>query len=274
MRLTRVFHSDNGTLTDFTNELHKYRSQTASLTFVAAEDYLYIGNIAPFNHFFVKMATANTASTAMTLEYWGGSTWSAVAELDDQTDGLTKDGFVSWVPDRNSGWTRQDTEAKVTGLETLNIYDRYWARVKFDNDLDDPTVIQWLGQKFSDDEDLNAEYPDLVRSNVKTAFETGKVDWEEQHVKAAEIIIQDLIRKKVIYTKNQVLERETYRLASAALVAHIVYNTFGDDFVDQANSARNEYKERMSKSVFDVDLDGDAELDRREVSTRQGFMFR
>lgn len=274
MRLSRVIYSDNTVISDFTNNLHNYRSGNSSMSFVASEDYLYIGNVAPFNHFYLKLATANTASTEMTLEYWGGSGWQTVAELTDGTDGLKQDGFVEFVPDRNSGWTRQDSDDGVTGLESLTIYNRYWTRIRFSNDLDAPTVLQWLGQKFSDDEDLNAEYPDLIRTNVKTAFETGKTDWEEQHIKAAEIVTQDLIRKNVIYTKNQILERDTYRLASSSLVAYIIYNTFGDDFVDQAKAAKNEYKERMSKSVYDVDLNNDGDLGIAEIGTRQGFMSR
>lgn len=274
MRRTRVIYSDNGTLSDLTNDLHEYRTGIAVIPFVAAEDYLYVGNIAPFNHFYMTFATANTQSTTMTVEYWGGKTWHPVVELIDGTNGFQQDGFVEFTPDRDAAWIWQDTDDGVDGLTSITIYDKYWVRVKFNNDMDAGTSISWLGQKFSDDDDLRSEFPDLVRSNVLTAFEAGKTTWEEQHVRAAELIIKDLINKKVIFSKDQVLERDTFRLASVSKTAEMIYSSFGDDYLDQVRAARSEYTNRMKSSVFDVDLNQDGELSRGELRTRQGFMFR
>lgn len=278
MRTTRVIYSDNGTLTDLTTNLENYHSGTYTFSgFTAAEDYIYIGNIVPFNHFYLKMATASIASTTMSIHYWTGNSWQAVVETIDETSGLTQDGFVTFVPDRDHAWVDGNTNGQgrqVTGLTSVTIYDKYWIRISFNNDLTANSIISWVGQKFSNDNDLGSEYPDLTRSNVLTAFESGKTDWEEQHVRAAEIIVDTLITKNVIFAKGQILERRSFMLPSVSKVAEVIYNSFGDDYSDQKKDARNEFEKRMDKSIFDVDSNLDGELTYREMTNRQGYMVR
>lgn len=278
MRRTRVIYSDNGTLTDVGKELSNYHSGSYTFAdFVAAEDYIYLGNIAPFNHFYLKMATASVASTTMSVDYWNGNSWKPVVEIDDETSGLTQDGYVTFVPDRDHGWVSGDTNGNgqtVTGLTSVTIYDRYWIRVSFNNDLTDNSIVNWVGQKFSNDDDLGTEYPDLVRSSVLTAFEAGKTTWEEQHVRAAELIVRDLISKQIIYSKGQILDRESFMLPAVSKVSEIIFNSFGDDYLDNKKQSANEYQKRINKSIYDVDLNNDGELQPREMSLRQGFMSR
>lgn len=278
MRTTRVIYSDNGTLTDLTTQLSNYHSGTYTFSnFVAAEDYIYIGNIAPFNHFYLKMGTASVASTTMSVDYWSGDDWQSVVELNDETSGLTQDGFITFVPDRNYGWVDGNTNGQgrqITGLTSLTIYDKYWIRISFNNDLTDNCIISWIGQNFSNDDDLGSEFPDLVRSSVLTAFESGKTNWEEQHIRAAEIIVKDLISKNIIYSKGQILERNSFMLPSVSKVAEIIFNSFGDDYIDQKKAARNEYEQRMNKSIYDIDSNRDGELTEGEMTNRQGFLKR
>jgi len=278
MRTTRILYSDNGTLTDLTTELSNFHSGTYTFSgFTAAQDYIYIGNIAPFNHFYLKMGTASVSSTTMSVHYWSGNDWQEVVEIEDETSGLTQDGFVTFVPSKNYGWVNADTSGRgqqVTGLTSVTIYDKYWIRISFNNDLTADSIISWVGQKFSNDDDLGSEFPDLVRSSVLTAFQSGKTDWEEQHVRAAEIIVKDLISRNIIYSKNQVLERNSFMLPSVSKVAEIIFNSFGDDYTDQTKNARKEYISRMDKSIYDVDLNNDGELSKKEMKYRQGYLTR
>jgi len=277
MRQTRIIYSDNSTLSDWGVELNNFHSGTQTFSFVAAEDYIYVGNVVPFNHFYVKMATASVASSTMSVSYWSGSQWRSAVEVIDETGGLTSDGFVTFVPDRDHGWVNADTNGTgqtVTGLTGVTIYDKYWIRLSFNNDLTASSIISWIGQKFSNDDDLGSEYPELVTSNVLTSFESGKTDWEEQHVRAGELIVRDLIAQKIIYAKGQILERNSFMLASVSKVAELIFTSFGDDYIDQKNAARAEYEKRLNKGIYDVDLNGDGELDPREMVTRQGFMSR
>lgn len=277
MRKTRILYSDNGTIVDLTSEINNYHSDSYEFAdFVASEDYIYVGNIVPFNHFYLKMATASVASTTMTVEYWTGSVWRPVVELMDETNGLTEDGFVTFVPDRNHVWINSDTSGtqNVTGLTSVTIYNKYWIRISFNEDLTDACSLSWIGQIFSNDDDLGSEYPELVTANVKTSFESGKTNWEEQHVKAAELIVRDLIKQRIIFDKGQILERESFTLASVSKVAEIIMNSFGDDYTDQKLQAYKEYKRRLDRSIYDVDNNLDGELNPGEMATRQGFLRR
>lgn len=277
MRKQRILFSDNGTLNDFTVNLGNYYSGTNSFPFVANQDFLYIGSPVPFNHFYVKFGTANTAASNLTVQYYSGLGWNNVAEVIDETQGFTQDGFVEFVPDKTNGWVQQDTSGSggtISELNTVEIYDKYWMRVGFDSDLDAETTLSWLGYLFSNDNDLKTEFPDLLRTNVLTAFQAGKTDWEEQHVRAGEIVVQDLIKKSVINFKGQILRRERFTLASVQKVAEIVFNSFGDDYLDNRNAARKEYNDRLNVGLYDTDKNADGRLGDAEMRYRQGWLGR
>lgn len=278
MRKTRLFYSDNGSLTDWTISVGDYKNGTVTFSFDPAQDYIYIGNNAPFNHFYLKMgSTVNASNATISIEYWDGNNWHEVIETMDETEGFSQSGFITWVPDKNSAWQRSNTNQdgqQITGLTSLQIYDLYWARVKVAGTVDPSLEIKWLGQKFSDDNDLGAEYPDLVRSATKTAFEAGKTDYEEQAIRAAEVIVQDLIKHNIIWSKNQVLDRDEFKLASVCKTAEIIYNAFGDDYLDQKQQSRQEYDSRFKKLIFSVDRNEDGQLSVGEMQARMGFMTR
>ena len=279
MRKTRILFSNNGSITDLTPDLNNYHLGDFTLDdFAFGEDYLYIGNIAPFNHFYLKLATANTESLSVDVQYWSGTQWRSVVEVIDETNGLTQSGFITFVPDRDHAWIQSDTNGTgqtITGLTNVTIYDKYWIRLVLSANPSVTTKISWLGQKFSTDNDLGSEYPELLSTNVKTSFEAGKTDWEEQHVRAAELIVAELTKANIIYSKSQILERHTFMLPSVSKVAEMAYVNFGDDFADQAQNARAEFKSRIQKGIYDIDLNADAELDTFESNmSNQGFMSR
>lgn len=279
MRKTRILYSNNGSLTDLTSDINDYHADSFSLNgFSASEDYLYVGNIAPFNHFYLKLDTVNSNSLNLTIEYWSGTQWRPVVETIDETSGLSRSGYVTFVPDRDFAWIQSDTNGTgqtITGLTGVTIYDKYWIRITLSADPSATSELAWIGQKFSNDNDLGSEYPELISSNVKASFESGKVDWEEQHVRAAEIIVSDLIKARIIYSKGQILERQTFMLPSVSKVAEMIYMNFGDDYTDQALAARNEFKARIQKGIYDVDLNKDGELDPFESNRfNQGFLSR
>jgi hypothetical protein len=272
----RVLYSDNGTFSDYTVNLNKFRTGEESFNFVAAEDYIYIGSWAPFNHLFFKMgSTVNANNVNISIEYWEGNNWESVVEIFDETNGLQQDGFITWVPNQDEKWFSEDTEdMNNSGLQTRTIYDRYWLRISFDGDLTAGTSLKWLGQKFSDDNDLADEFPQLLKTEYLTGFESGKTDWEEQHVAAAQIMIQDIKNSKQINFDGQILAKEDFKRASVQKVAELVYNTFGEDFREEKVIARTEYWERLKKVRPAIDKDKDAIVDRSEKKAVTGFMSR
>lgn len=274
----RILYSDNGTLSDFSVNLNRYSAGTSTFSFVAGEDAIYVGARSPFNHFFVKMgATVNAVNTSMSVSYWDGDAWVPSVEVIDETSAFSQSGFVTFVPNKQKAWVAESTNDQgetVTGLSSVVIYDHYWVKITFAATLTASVVLAWIGQIFCEDPDMAAEFPDLDRQAVRNTFSVGKTDWEEQRARASEIVVQDLIKKQIIWNRGQVLEREQFKLACVYKLAEIIFGARGDDYVDQKKDARNEYKSRLDSSIFKVDKDENGRLDPHEERSRSGFLSR
>lgn len=273
----RVFYSDNGILRDFSVNLNKYDSIESDFTYVSGEDYIYIGSRLPFNSLYFKVIQANTIPANMYVEVFDGDSWEFVNELIDETGAFTRSGYITFVPDRDSGWIMENTSSDggyVPGLESIKIYDKYWMRISFDADLSDPVSVSWVGHLFADDSDLGSEYPDLVKTSVISSFKTGKTDWEEQLVRASEVVIEDLMINRNIIDSSQLLDRYDYRSATIQKCAEIIFNAFGDDFVDQKQRAREEYQRRLSIPYKKIDKNANGIEEVSEARNGQGWLSR
>ena len=284
---TRVIYSDNGTLIDFSTELENYYSGSKSFDLVAAEDYIYIGSDFPFNHKYLKMDGVNVNSDVAVISdisYWTNNReWVSAVEVIDETklDGKTfgQSGYITWVTDKEDSWYREDTSGtktnqEVQGLTDIIIYDKYWIRITFSADLTAGTAVSWLGNKFSDDYDLGSEFPELNTTAALSAFKSGKTDWEEQHVRAAQIIINDLKKKNRIDHGNQILERNDLTLMAVSKLAELIYVAYGDDYADNRTAAKNEYIERLNSTFPVIDKNLNARKDRKELSVTFGEILR
>ncbi len=279
----KIIFSDNGTLNDLTSDLSNYYSSAISLPIVAAQDYLYIGSYFPFNFLYFKTGTANDQATNLSVDVWANSQWVSTVEINDGTDSggasFGQSGCSSWVPNRNNGWQRDDTVTPsgteiITGLGSVTVYDRYWARLSWSADFNVASTMSWIGTLFSNDDDLGAEYPDLTRSAVLDAWESGKTTWEEQHVKAAEIIIQDLRNKRIIVHKSQILERNDFKNAAVSKVAEIIFSGLGPDYDAERIKAKTEYEKRISSNSANIDKNANGNLDRVELMQVIGSLGR
>jgi hypothetical protein len=275
----RIFFSDNSTLIDFSTALDDYRpSNTKVIPFVATEDKIFIGSRLPFNHLFVKLKSKNTLPSNMDVEYWDGNAWVSVVELSDQTLGFTQDGFVYFTPDRQNPWKLSNTNYSseiVSGLQTVCVYDMYWLRIGFSADLDLTTELQYIGNKFSDDYDLQGEFPDLGKTSVMNAFKAGTTSFEEQHIIATNRVIEDLINKGIIDDGAQILRGEDYKSACVMKVAEIIFNSFGDDYKDDKLSARKEYETRLgNKRIHVIDQNKNGGEDVLERTHTTGWFSR
>jgi hypothetical protein len=273
----RIFFKDGSNVIEITKQLNKYKSDTYMLT-MTSSDAIYIATDFPLNHLFVKMGeTVNESSSEMIIDYWSSQGWLPVVNKNDYTEAFSMSGFVEFTPDRNHSWTRENTNSNgqsVDGLESIVVYDKYWTRIQFTNNLDANIDLEWIGNLFSDDSDLFAEYPIFNDQSFLTSFEAGKVDWEEQHVKAASLIIQDLKKKNVIIGPEQILDRSVMLPASVCKVAEIIFNAFGNDYSQQRLIAREEYERRIDLSRYSVDGNNDGIEDATDVMAVQGWLTR
>jgi len=266
----RIIHSDNGVLEDKSVELNNLFTTNATIDLAVTDDYLYIGSDLPFNHRYFEVTTANTNTSAMSVEIWNGSEWNAAVDVIDQTSAsgrtLAQSGYISWTTDRNESWGMDETTENVTGLTTLKIYNMYWVRLKVSASLSGTTAVGYVGFKFANDDDLGGRYPDLVGSTIMDAFETGKTNWNEQHFLAAEDIIKDIRRKRIAWNANQITDWEQFNLAAVHKVALIIMQSFGDDYKDNRLDAKREYEDAMNLKVFTIDsnMDGHIQTDERQ----------
>lgn len=270
--MTRIIFSDNGSLTDLSTKLDLYNTNTNEITIKASEDCILIGAYYPFNSKYIKTKAAATFATSPTIQYWTGSNgWTDCVEIIDETNGFMNSGFLSFVPNKDNSWSREDS-SEIADLLGKVIYDLFWVKITFS--VDSKINLSWIGELFSNDSDLGAEFPDLMRSQTLDSFSTGKTSWEEQHVIAGKILIDDLKSRKIISYKEQILDRKEFTLASVQKCASIIYSSFGDDFIDNKKECDIEYNKRLSKDIYNIDKTETAIVSTYTLEARQGRLTR
>ena len=284
----RVIWKNNTTLTDLSVKLNDFHSGSEVIDIVAADDAIYIGSDLPFNHRYFEVSVPNAEDSALSVSLWDGSDWKPAVEVIDQTQNVTgktfsKSGIVSWVPDRDETWMYARSTEDIPDLATLKIYDFYWIKITFSDDLTafvdnadpDPdteaTALSYIGHKFSDDSDLATYYPDLVLTKTLTAFKTGKTNWNEQHIAGAEEIIKDLRKKRIVWSPNQILEWQQFGLANLHKTARLIFTSFGENYKDERDLAEADYHRAMAMQVFNVDYNKNARLEKSEKIVHTGI---
>lgn len=273
---SKVVWKDNATLRDLSLVLSQYRGAGQVLDLVAADDKLYLGSDFAFNHRFIHLTSMNAASSVISaIDLWNGNDWDAVAQIFDETavGGITfaKSGIVGWTPARNKSWAREGSTEDIPELSTLKIYDKYWVRITFSATLTNTTKLQYVGHRFSSDDDIPARYPDLLNSDLLDAWEPGKTGLQEQHVVAAEELIRDMKRDLDIWSENQILDWQLFQDAACAKVAMICFRAFGRDFVDNLATATKDYSIAKNKKIFNADKNNNAILRPAEKVASVGF---
>jgi len=239
--------------TDITEAATDFRTGTVPFAYTTG-GYLYIGSILPFNNLWFEMGVANAVAATVSVDMWFGNAWIPAVDVIDLTAGLTQTGRIQWTTDLNKSWDREQYSKDVTGLpSTSAIYNMYWLRMSWNASMSGTTTIKFIGQKFSDDNQLYSYYPDLNNATIRTSFQSGKTDWTEQHYMAAEQIIRDMKRNGVILSKSQILDYDLFVVASCHKVADIVYQAFGAPYFDQLKQARAEYKDASQLKFYNVD---------------------
>lgn len=271
----RVIYGDNGVLTDYSVSLDDYYVGDMTFTYVTGQDYIYIGSLFPFNHLYFKFngTNINSNSATISVQYWDSKTFRDAIDVLDETSvsgaSFAQSGFVTWSTNKTYGWIMEDTNYggnSVEGLTSLNIYDLYWVRFSFSANLSSNVKVSWLGQKFTTDNDLKDEHAELTKTTFLNAFESGKTDWEAQHIRATELIISDLVEQGIIIDQGQILKREDFKLAAVKKVAQLVYTNMGKSYYDDRDNAKNEYVERINKVIPKIDLNINGRFDSNEYA--------
>jgi len=261
----RVLFSDNGVISDVTITVNDFDEYALTPGIVAAQDYIYIGTTMPFNHKWIEVGTVNSVASVMSVYLWHDSAWQAAVDLVDYTalSGATlgRSGIIQFRGDiENGGWTRERLSADVTGIASLAIYEMYWMRISVSVAPTAGMTLKYIGTRFSKDIDLFAEYPDLNNTALMTAWEAGKTSWADQHVLAADYIVQRLVSGNVINTDNQILDWQLFKSAAVHKTAEIIYGGFGPAMLEHRKAAREAFENSINLNYFNVDKSGDGEL--------------
>lgn len=278
----KIVYSANGVLTDQTAALRDYYANSFSMTVNPATDALYIGSKFPFTRKFLKVLTgsANSVASSVQVSYWYGNGWANATDTVDETATagatLARSGYLSFTPDKRYPWKREDTtvdgQEKITGLGTMTLYDMYWVRIKFSGAVSGS--LAWVGDVFCTDADLGSEHPDLLRSNVMTAYKAGKTDWEEQRMVASEVIIGDMKRFGVSSSGETLLSVDQLRRPAVAKTAELVFAGLGKGYEDSVKATRTEYVKRTDPAMFDTDNNLSGMVDPEELGLKIVRLYR
>lgn len=265
----RVIFSDNGTLVDITKKVSGAFAESVVVDYTAGQDYIYVGQVLPFNHLYFNFSALNTITSTMNVEFWDGQTWSQMVDIRDQTEGFKKAEHSFWSVPRDESWVKELDSFDVTGLETTEIYNMYWSRISFSVTLDVTTAISYIGQLYSTDQDLYGYYPDLQQSTLKDQYQTGKTDWREQGVLAAENIISYLRAKNIIKADASIMRPDLLETASIHKTAEIIFGAFGEAYRDDRNTAKKAFEDSINMKFFQTDVDKNGRLNEfdRVIST-------
>jgi len=271
----RFFVNDDGTLLDRTIEWSNPYTSTGAWD---CKSYLYVSSYLPFDHKYIDITTANDQAGTLTVEIWYNSQWvDAVDILDDTKSSgksFAKSGIISFHPDKLKGWDIEDDTDNITELSTKSIYNVYWMRFGIGASSDSACVINHIGHKFCDDYELYAYYPMLNNSAIKTQFKAGKTDWVDQQISASKNIINDLINRNVIKSKDQIFNSKNLVAPCVHKTAELIFAGMGSAFRDDKAEAKRSYDESMIGSVFNVDVTQDGTQDRIECNIDYTMMSR
>jgi hypothetical protein len=271
----RIFNNS----TEITNSLIDYYGGS-SVVALTTSDYLYVGSFFPFNSLYVKIESANENVANLTVEHWKTNDWEEMVEITDGTSvngkTLAQSGKIGFVPDKiNGNWQSEDTEDMDAPLSSKKIYDRYWLRIGVTANLSATTELDFVGQMFIEsDLDLEGEHPILGRSLIRSAYKSGKTDWEEQRFRATELVIDDMISRNLILSGNQLLDTSKLKSATIARCAQLIYSAFGDDYKDQAEDAGKQYKARVMGGNFYIDYKLNATIDTSTLVAKTKQLYR
>lgn len=253
MKDLKVFIDDDGSFTDISEDMKTYLRDSVVAPLVATEDYLYFGLYKPFQSVYVELSVVNTASTELTVEYWNGTAWTAVSNLEELTKGLTRSAFISW-----------DLALTNWAESAVNSETQYWVRISPSVSLDLTTAIQGLNIVFANDLDLQEAYysvPDLLPQDASSFISF--------HQAARNEIIQNL-RNSGNYTTGGDLSKwdllQPYQIREAAKwkALEILFfecsNEVEDKYDMLAKSAARKYKAAINLYLKSIDKNDDGVL--------------
>jgi hypothetical protein len=272
----RLLYSDNGVLTDRSLD-NQDETINITLSMVVNEDYIYIGKLYPFNNFFIKSTVANDVASIMTVQYWDGKIWQSAIDLLDGTSvggvSLAQSGIVQFVPQKDTHWQRllstKENNAP-TELNTKEIYNLYWIRIKFSASLKATTSINTISYAFTRSQRL--DNIDYAINAYKTSF--GVTTWDDQILTGSLHVVSDLKSRGLVLDSGQILMFDDVELPTCYKTLQIIFQSLGPSYVDKRDYYESKYKETISSNSYTFDQNDNAKVEIAELNTNTARLVR
>lgn len=269
---------------DYTEELGDFLEEVQLLSITPSEP-LYFGKEKPFNNIYLKYDVPLLSKISFNIEYFNGTTWVSVLNLNDDTKRQTRSGFISWQ--------EADDNTKIEKT-TVGSVETFWYRLVPESQSD--VTLKAVGVLFSQDRDLFQARPALDNSDYRMAVVGSDVDYDRVHLEVRQRIVQDIrnegIRKyqsendpdrlKVFRTITEwdLFDINEIREAAKNLALSNIYYTLSDapqDKWDQEAKRFNTlYLKNFDLAWLSIDKNNDGKLQEFEniKRTKQSRMSR
>ena len=232
----RVFTKISSTLSD-KSLANQDDTQTVPLV-LASGDYIFIAQRYPFTSIFMHMDTVNTNPSVMSVDYWYGESWKPAVDVMDGTSlagaTLGKSGLLQFSLDDNYSWAKvYDTEDTIAPpeLQTLKVYNCYWARLKVSATLSASTDSKEIGYSFTNGQRLKDF--DVEIDTYLTSFASTKTDWIDEIKTGSKLVVQDLKRMGLVMGSGQVIELDDVYVPTSLRTLMLIYSHLGPSYKDK-----------------------------------------
>jgi hypothetical protein len=262
----RLF-KDTGSLSDVSiDNQDDSANVTANLT---SSQYFYVAQKMPFTNLFVHIATANSVTSSLGIEYWNGSEWIAAVDVLDATkvSGATlgRSGIIQWSNAKDEGWAKvgcTEDNGSPTELSSLTIFDCYWVRIKPTVSLHASTSLKEITYAFTNTQELSNF--DIEISTYLASFETGKTDWVKEIITASKLVVTDFRRKGLIVHPGQIVDMTDVSFPCALRTLMLIYSNLGPSYKEKIAAMQVEYDKVMNIARFTLDTNGTGKIEATE----------
>jgi hypothetical protein len=216
--------------------------------------FLYFGRVKPFSALYIEMgAQKNNVDSLMNVEYFNGSSWVAVSNLNDDSLMLKRSGFVQF--DLPADWAST----------TVGFYNQFFIRIAPTVNTSNNIHIQGINILFSDDQDLNGVYP-----GVTNYRDSSELSFVLRHENSRNLIIQEIRNRGLRKEPMGKFGYENYDAWDFLAIEEVrqwsIYLTMANIFSSLQSKEDGLYKQKteeylelaeMFKAAFYITLDRD-----------------
>ena len=282
-----VFLDNNSSFFDFSLEMLDFINDGVAFSpLQAIGDVLYFGRYKPFTAVYMEFTTPHTGtSPVLTIEYFDEvlAAFTTVEQVVDETNGFTRSGFLHWKNPNIAGDTGNQWIQN-----TINSSERYW--IKITTSLDATFTLKGMNLVFSDDNDLEREFP-----GITSYLPSTEISFIKYHTAARDQMVSAMRRdgkvKLEIGTNNNTgltqpfeawdfLEPEEVNAWSTHLALSNFWSQQSTEVDDKFErwSARHSGLASDFKDVFyltlDRDDDGAKDVEERNLDQSSGIVVR